>query len=449
MRTRSKAGATFIELLLLVALVSIIAIPTLRYLMQIENAKADIASAQRRNSVQSLQEQIIASGIDPLTTNAFAAAKDGESKSSLATTLGYGGISSLEKDTLDLGSAAQISIMSLRDATGDTPAVIGLEIGRGPEPPPLEQPTAPLDPIAMEVPTLLPATGTNISVLTLSAGAPGDPYTATVTASSTAPLSVVHIVVDSPFTQAEGAGSASVQIDAVALEGGVTGRYWNEYDGSSIDGALAQPLGDGRTRWWVPTEDGWQAYNPSAFASYGYGISTPAPMLNLSGSLASSGDTLYITWEQREDYAAASQVVFPPEMIAAFGDQWGSVAPTFSVYFDGYRNVYGPSSGDLTPIFENTATALARWWNAPDENVLTVGATGGPGMNIPESTFVFIKSPTDLEPPSLATAAYDDGSSTWSAGAVTYRADNVGDSPVGNVEIDSTRTASTEASTEL
>jgi hypothetical protein len=407
----SSRGFSLVEFVVAIVFVGVVIGPFLLFVARIHDLNSAIGQQARREAWHSFTDSAVTAGIDPTRAPA------------LATTLNVG-IPATSAQSVVSGNVPVVAglprVVPLRvvtDSTISEPRIAagGFQLGAGPVVSPRTAPAAPLVPVVMPIPAVTPGDGSVLAVTTLSAGAPGAPYTLAIQASAAAPATV-RGVLNRPAATFQGSGAAQYAVSAVDLAAGVNGNAWSEYPGNPDAGDRAVPLGDGRTRWLVTTaEHRLQIYEPSPSIHFAYTLDLGSPVLLSGAAVAANGSTVdvdYAAFYAAQSGATDWQLDFPTDVKAAFGSAWSTQAIGYQWTFGGAA---GPFSGSFDTFFQ--PAALSQWsdWVAIQATpIVPAGATAT------AATWTLTRVKSVLAAPLLSTTA--DQAGFYAGGTIQFSA---------------------------
>ena len=410
-RLASCAGFLLPELIVGLVIFGIAMYPILRALVLLPKI-ATAADVQAREEMwRSANDGFIAQGIDSNHTASLQEVAAGLETSALQ-------MSSTRLALAAQQGAPQITLLSevgtgIADTRG-TP--LGVEIRAATLPTaPRTDPLAPLPAIKLSVPSLSPASGTFVNVLTLTLGE--GVYATKLQASAASSADRVFIKESSPETQqVSSAGDAALMMPAEALAHGFSGASWSEFAGSQeTDTRIA--LNDGRARWLIKTGQQVQVYEPSDFVSFIYGVDLGRPVFDFAGVEFASGSDVAVNFALAQSVAdgvTLAVIGYPAEVKERFGAAWAQIAPPFKWSFG--NNPGDSSSGNTTSLFSAPGRSL---WT--DSQTLTAEPESGMvGVRSWTGTWTLIRDAIQLSPPERQSSYYD--ASTDEVGVIDFSA---------------------------
>lgn len=397
---RHRKGYILQELVVGLVVFAIAVLPVIRAFRMLPQIGSALSVQSRIEAWRSVVDEAILQGIDPSQTAMMRGMAQLEVSNKMSGTV-------IRKDLSPRPGRVQITLLRNEfSSTAEERSVsMGFEIGGGSVPvPPREDPLPPLALIKMSAPLLNPLNGTMVPVLGLaSPSVPGAPYVLSLRAQSVAASDLVRLRTIAPQIRTQvGAGSASVEIDAVELAQSVRGQAWTEYAGNEgTDTPVA--LSDGRTRWLVRNGGRTQVYEPSDPVDFVLGLDLGRPSYSVAGREYASGETLSINYEQTvaiDAGRAEATITYPGEVRDRFGSQWATVAPRFDWTFGSHPG--DSSAGNTVSFFRPAGRAI---WEA--SQTLTAIPAGLPGMRPLAGTWTLQRQATELAPPERVATFYD------------------------------------------
>jgi hypothetical protein len=410
-RFSPRAGFLLQELVVGLVIFGIAMYPILRTIVLLPKIAAAADVQARGEMWRSANDGFIGQGIDSNHTASLQHVAVGLEAGSLQ-------MSSARLALAAQVGAPQITLLSeqgveIADARG-TP--LGIEIGAATLPAaPRTDPLAPLPAVRLSVPSLSPASGAFVNVLTLALGE--GVYATKLQSNAAASADRVFIKESSPDTQlSSSVGDAALMMPAEALAHGFIGASWSEFAGNQeTDTRVA--LGDGRARWLVKAGQQVQVYEPSEFVDFIYGVDLGRPVFDFAGAEFASGSDVSVNFARAKSVAEGvtlAVIAYPAEVKVRFGAVWDQIAPSFKWSFG--NNPGDSSSGNTASLFSDAGRNL---WT--DSQTLTADPESGlAGVRSWAGTWTLIRDTIQLNPPERESSFYD--ASTDEAGAIDFSA---------------------------
>lgn len=300
MRT-SRRGITLPEIIVGITFLGIAAGAFIRFASQIQQTLVVLADAGRKEAWRTTADQVVLTGVDPSSAQVFTDARDpiGSLRDRFPANIVAAGGSEIGSR---VGEVEVSRLVVQHTGRGEQlrPPGIGLVIGQSTTPPPIRfNPLPPLPPVIHQPPLITPERGVVVpyTEMRLVADGSGNPDGSRLALSARGTDSVrVGISVTSPVGRVvRSINEAIVDMSANELASGLTARAWTEFPGDLALGHIATYMEDGRTRWFIPTEDGrLQPQEPSDFIDYSFRINLGYPVLRWMDTVVDSRDSVRI-----------------------------------------------------------------------------------------------------------------------------------------------------------
>jgi len=407
----SKKGFLLQELMVGLVIFGIVMYPILRALVLLPRITATAAAQSRAEMWRSANDSFIGQGIDANHRASLESVASGLHESDLRT-------DSVRLALLAQPGAPQINFLS-EEGEGIAEAratPLGVEIAASTLPVEARtDPLAPLPVIRVLPPSLSPASGTFLNVMTLSTA--NGIYAAKLQSSAASPIDRVFLKENGPDAeQTASIGEASLMMSANALARGFRGASWSEFSGNQETDTKVS-LDDGRARWVVKVGEQVQVYEPSDFVEFIYGVDIGRPVYDFAGTEFSSGSQVSVNFAQAQSISRGTDlalVTYPQAVRERFGASWSNVVQKLDWFFGNHAG--DSSSGNTKSIFSDVGRNL---WS--DSQTLTAEPVSQlAGVRAWSGTWQILRTAMVLSPPERVSGYYD--ASTDEVGIIDFSA---------------------------